>query len=436
MTDTVEQAPKPAATPSLNDKPDWNSIWKKAEAKAEIYESYQRGEIPKQPKPKKKTPAKPKEPVEAKVAEPVEEVESDEDEAPKAVAPTPKAKAAPTEKNTAPEKPAAKTSSGVAQPKAERVAVNDEDESSTLSAGADEEEYEAPKARSRADKERDLQSLAKELGLRVEGATVSTEERVGFRAEKRKWHEKQEARERDFEHKLNAAERYFEPLSAARKMVEQGDYDGALRHLGLEGGLSEATRLHLERESGKDPKVRDLEKQVEQMRREQQDRMRQEQEYHAKMEQERAKRESIRSISSRLNGHPTFGRLADNEWLLQGVFQVMQDNYDGIDTLSAEDAMAEKIHLLRSDPRAKQVYEALHFGVFGSRDPKPEPESDDSDLEVDRSDPPSARPAVKRLPKTLSKREAAEALAPSNKPLTAEEWMKRHTARMKQASDD
>jgi hypothetical protein len=362
-----------------------------------------------QPEPKaEEKPAKKSAPkkVEA-VEEEAEEEEADEDVVEEPPAPA-KAKSKP-------------------EPEADEDDGEELDDSEELDDDS-EEDLDEPAAKSK------LEKLAKKLGYRLEGAAVTTEERVGFRAEKRKWRTRIEAEQADLQDKLHKAENFYAPMLAARKALEADDIDAALEALGMQGGLSEANKRMIERASGQDPRVTQLEKQLHAEREERLRAQRAAQEQEQTVAQQRAEANALQEIGSELESHPRFGPLAANEALQRGILKIQQEHWDGDSTLTAEDAAAEYIQLMRSDKRAKLVYEVTRL-AFGGRDADEEPETKQAKraASVDQSNESSARPG--KAPKTLPKRRAAEASSRSEE-LDEVTWRRRAAARMAQSTAD
>ncbi len=429
MSDTNNATPASTATVSpASEAQNWSEAWARAEAKAAAVEEAKEAAVnpkPVKPKPKLKPAPKP----EPKAAKKVEEPEAEEPEEPAALPESPKAKkAAPDKAEKLDNKAALKAEEDdaeVPEPKA-KVAKSEAPEPEEPEAEGDEEpEYSAAQ----------LEALAKKLGYRIDGAAITTDERIGFRAEKRRFREKMDAERAELQKQLHAAENYYQPALKAKQAAEAGDYDAALQALGVKGGLGEANEKYIERQSGKDPRVSTLEQKLAEAEAREQARQQAELEQRQRFEQERAQREAVSEISTALSAHPHLSSLSGNEWFAQGVLKVQQEHWDGYETLSVEDAALENIQLLKRDPRAKMAYEALKLAFGSSRSVREAeiPEESAEEPLARRSDDTSVRPGSHAPPKTLPKRKAAEASAPHG-PLTEDEWMKRNAARLRAAS--
>jgi hypothetical protein len=277
------------------------------------------------------------------------------------------------------------------------------------SAASDAEQSEADKPKPEPKKKAEAKPEPK-----AEDAEDKNEGKVSV-AERAKWREKKRAEKAALEterSKLSqmqaAAEQYYQPLEKARQLVESGDYDAALRAMGLDGGLSEANKKHLQKQKGEDPRVERLQREQEELRR--QLREREEREEHARLSRAQAqhRQQWLADQSAALEDHAEFGAVAKNEWYLEGIYAVQDQHWDGEETVSASVAAEEYRESLRSDPRAQQVYEALSwaFGDRGTENPEDRKSAVRSSIKT------SARPGGKAPPRIVSQRSAAEASAP------------------------
>lgn len=440
-----QQAAEPKTIAAATDAENWSQAWKLAEAKAQAHLEKGGGKVEHEeeekpaPKPKAKSTKEDKqakldakEPkAKAKSEEAKEEEpEAEEEEKPSKPEPKKAAKKAeePEESDEGEEKPAK-----AAKPEKDEEPEADADEEDEES----DEEEKKPAKKEPADDLAKLEKLAKKLGMKLENGAVTVEERAGFRAEKRKWRERRDAEEADFNNRIASANKRFNPFLAAERAVNEGDFDAALVALGLKGGLTEANEKFIEQASGKDPRVSKLEQELARERAERVERERQAQEAQRASEQERADRDALAEIGSELAEHNVYGPLAKNEWFLQGVLKVIKDNWDGYETLTSEQAAAEHLQLLRKNVRAKMAYDAMRL-VFEASSPRDrgaktrEPSSDD-DEDVDRSNETSARPG-KKPTKSLPRRKAAEAGA-RREFKNEQEWSRWAAGLMSGASD-
>lgn len=300
------------------------------------------------------------------------------------------------------------------------------------SAAVEAEDKAEAKAAPDKDKRAELEKLAKELGLKIDDRGVAPKDRAEFRAEKRKWHEGQRAREAQFTEQVRAAWSVIEPLAKAKEAAESGDIDAALKALlgkdfaELSEGYVEQLRDPTQRE------VRELKKKL-QAREESEAKAREEHESArraAAQEAERQRYLSDLATSLAKSEDETIARATRNGRVGQHfstlVLLEQEAAFDGHDTISAEDAAAIARDKLRAD------YEALQE-IFGDRDASiPESHAEGS-AGVGRGNDTPAKAGGKKPPTTLPKRRAAEASAPGRQ-LSESEWTKKWSAQLRQAA--
>lgn len=378
----------PAETPAVAAVPpaskDWRSTWQIATAKAEAFEKAQAEKAEAASAEAEKTSA--------------EHGESDEAE------------------------PAAVESDDAG-------AGDEGDESEAAVEGKDKAEAKAAPDKA---KRSELEKLAKELGLKIDDRGIAPKDRAEFRAEKRKWHDGQRAREAQFAEQVRAAWSVVEPLAKAKEAAESGDIDAALKALlgkdfaELSEGYVEQLRDPTQRE------VRELKKKLQ---------AREESEAKAREDHESARRaaaqeaERQRYLSDLAAGlakseDETIARATRNGRVGQHfstlVLLEQEAAFDGHDTISAEDAAAIARDKLRAD------YEALQE-IFGDRDASiPESHAEGS-AGVGRGNDTPAKAGGKKPPTTLPKRRAAETSAPGRQ-LSESEWTKKWSAQLRQAA--
>lgn len=265
-----------------------------------------------------------------------------------------------------------------------------------------------------------LNKLASELGLKVDSRGVSVEERVGFRAEKREWHQKAKARDAEYAEKLQRTQQYFAPLGEAVEAIKGGDYDAAVRAIAkvagdddvAREGLNGATKRYLKRAAGEDPRIDALERELRERR-----------EREAQQERAQAEAEAARVQHERRQGFvaetaaelakaedEVLRRAAAKSVFAEQVVAEMERHWDGVETLSREEAAAEVVSQLRS------AYKELQE-IFGDLDPSTPEKSGDSST-ASRS---GKATVGKQKPKAHSARHAMEA-SPPGRSMSAEEW--------------
>lgn len=278
-----------------------------------------------------------------------------------------------------------------------------------------------------------LHELAKKLGLKVEAGGVTTEERANWRAEKRKAKEKQDERELQFAQRMRAAYSDLEPLAKAKELAASGDFDGALKAV---TGHDLAGLNELYAEKLRNPMARELQE-LKRQQKERDEREKREREQWQTQQAEQRQREAQQRYISELGGQlkaaedPQVKALAGSiDSFSQLVFHEQQKHFDGEETITTERAADIVRDALYED------YLTLHK-VFGDRDASnPEGSTDESSAGAGRG---SATPAKdggkKKPPKTLPQRRAAEA-SPPGRAQSEQEWMREHTALLRQASSD
>jgi len=331
----------------------------------------------------------------------VDESASDEPEPPKPTAPK-----APADEPAETPKPGTE--------KVAEVETDDEDDDKDRATGVD-----TPEA-----KQKQLQALAKELGLRVVGQQVVLQERADFREEKRQFREQREK----FVEQYKSAVAKVEPLAKARELYDQGDLEGALK-LAWGKTLTEINEDAVAQASGVDLKTRreiqrlreereqerreKLELQTQQRQREQQDR---ERSYVTELQTKLAAEQDTH-IAELAKAVPQFAH---------DVFALQRHHYDADDgtTIPLEEAAK---HVLA---QYRQGWESLSK-VFGAPGSPKNPESGSrppSQVEQPRNGKPSSRTAATQQSRRLAgKRDA---------PRSDEEFFRQGTAALQEAMRD
>lgn len=237
---------------------------------------------------------------------------------------------------------------------------------------------------------------------------VSVAERRKFRQQKREAFEKVAAERARLAQEREAAERYYAPLLEAQQLFEAGDIDGAMKKaFGLD--ISEANKRVLKREANKDPRVDKLEREAAELRRQVQAREEAERRAYEQRVSAQKRQEWLADQSAELEQHEDLAPFAKNEWLLDGIYHVQEEHWDGHETLSAAEAAAEYLERLRNDAQARQAFEALSR-VFGNQGAAIPEGAKAPAVRGSKASP--ARPGGKAPPKSFSQRSAAEASAP------------------------
>jgi hypothetical protein len=279
----------------------------------------------------------------------------------------------------------------------------------------------------------ELHTLAKELGLKVDARGVTTEERYGFRQEKRKWQEGANKRDAEYKQRLEQTNAYFAPLHPAVEALKQGDIDGAVRALAkavndeeiATGGLNAANKRLLKRAAGEDPRIDELarwkaQREAEDSRRAQEA---QEQAEQQRQQQERDRFVLAKAEEMKAYDDPYISKLALKPVFAAQVVAKMEQNWDGYETISTEEAA----RLVDKELRA--AYAELHE-VYGDPDP--------SNRETPGASQGAGRSGIatvgKKAPKALNARSASEASPPS-RTTDAKSWRDKWAAKLAASSD-
>ena len=301
-----------------------------------------------------------------------------------------------------------------------------------VEAEADTEPAPEAEGTEASDRVKALHELAKELGMKVDARGVTKDERYGFRQEKRQWQEKVQKTEADFKQRLAATEAYFAPLHPAVEALKAGDIDTAIRKLGeairddelANAGLNAANKRVLKRASGEDPRIDELQKKLEARERRDAEIAQhyEEQRQQAAYKAEREAFTKARADELKLSEDATIARLAEKPIFAERVVAVMEQHWDGTETVTTEEAAQEVAKQLRG------AYDEL-CEVFGDPDPSTR-ETPDASSVAGRS----GRTTVGKKPKPHNGKHATEA-SPPGRALTDEEWRRKHAALMALAKD-
>jgi len=280
----------------------------------------------------------------------------------------------------------------------------------------------------------ELHALAKELGLKVDARGVTTEERYGHRQEKRKYQETVKQREAEFQKRLEQTNAYFAPLHPAVEALKQGDYDGAVRALAkavndeevAREGLNGATKRYLKRAAGEDPRIDELRRWKEQKEAEESQRTQWEAEQRQAVEyrQHRQAFTQEKAVELSKSDDAFVARLAAKPAFAEQVVACMERNWDGYETISAEEAAQQVAKELRS------AYDELRE-VFGAPDPSTR-ENPGASQEAGRTGKASVG---KKAPKALNARSAAEASPPGKASTDPRVWRETWADKLRQATE-
>jgi len=271
-----------------------------------------------------------------------------------------------------------------------------------------------------------LKKLAEKHGFKIEGKSITVQERAAFRAQKRKLRAQLEQQTRELQ---TEAKKIQEDLggkeakvTAFLTAVESGDYDSLAKVVGHDSWEElQATILNQQA----DPnyrKLRELEKKAQE--REQQDAERQEQEQKQKQEQKRqqAVQDYRASLVAEMKGHSdrVIKTMADDPHFVGAVIEIQRQHWDPVDqaTISVEEALhwqhpktgQSLVDVLKE--RKKRLSAALDEDESEDEDEETETESDKDDDE--KAKPKSAKSGKKKAPRTsvISSNKKGAASAP------------------------
>lgn len=227
-----------------------------------------------------------------------------------------------------------------------------------------------------AERRATLVEIAKELGLDVDDARVTTRERAEFREARRQHAERMKRDEQDFMQRLNGlkTETVGEVQWARqlKQLRDAGDYEGIARHLGAKdwNGLQEEVIARISDPNYK--KLRELEEfKQQQIQREEQTRREREQQ-EASAREVAARRQYMGSLSQLCSASkdPLVAAMHDDPMFLQAVYDVQKENWDGRTTVTPEQAI-KIVSRNAARPLAQElrgIYERLHK-AFGATPP-------------------------------------------------------------------
>lgn len=190
-----------------------------------------------------------------------------------------------------------------------------------------------------------LVEIAQELGLEVDDARVTTRERAEFREARREQTERMKRDEATFLERLNGLKAETTgDVQWARQLKQlhaSGDYEGLARHLGAKdwNGLQDDVMARISDPNYK--RLRELEDFQQNQLKQQEQRDRQAQQQAAAAQQQAARKNYISSLSAHCakSSDPLVAAMHDDPMFLQAIYNVQQENYDGRNTVTPEQAI-------------------------------------------------------------------------------------------------
>lgn len=290
---------------------------------------------------------------------------------------------------------------------------------------------EAPKPDATS-KKAQFEALAKELGFRLDGSTVSVAERAQFREQRRKFNESTAAQQAQFNAQMQAKLAELEAPRAAFAAWQAGDYDGFAKALG-EGDWNGLNRKAIQRHA--DPNYR----LVQELRDKEAKR-----EADEKASKERAQREHTERVTAQQiqtykvnlgkqaseSTDPVARAFADDPMFLDAIYRVQAENFvEGQDPISIEDAI--RLSPRRGGSPLLEELRALYkraAAAFAA-----EQESDRATTKPEPAQAGRGRAAPELVRKTvtsISTKKATEASAPVASDTRSKAWFKNAEERM------
>jgi hypothetical protein len=282
-----------------------------------------------------------------------------------------------------------------------------------------------------ADKKAQLEALAKELGFKLDGATVSVAERVQFREQRRKFNEATASQQAEFNRGFQAKLAELEAPRAAFAAWQAGDFDGFARALG-EGDWNGLNRKAIQRHADPNYKL------VQELRDKDAKREADEKaakERYQREQGERATEQQIQTYKVNLGkqaaecADPVARAFADDPMFLDAVYRVQAENFvEGQDPLSIENA-------IRLAPRrgGSPLLEELRALYKRTAAAFADAQSDQAATKPESAQAGSTRAApalVKKTVTSISTKKATEASAPVASDTRSKAWLKNAEERM------
>ena len=270
-----------------------------------------------------------------------------------------------------------------------------------------------------------LEELAKELGLEVEGKRVAAQEVVEFRQhqakERRALRAMQDKARTEIERMRGEAEKEFEIDKELRTMRESGDLEGIVKKLGFDdwNALQKAYMTQLQ-----DPnwqRIRALEEREEQRQKETEAATKQAKAKEEQTKKEQAKANIIRDNRDLMAGSedPILKHLADHPLLAETIYSIQHQEWDGKTYPDPVEALDMRIEGANSTVREElqDMYERL-ARAFG-KDISAEAEANAQQTPAVKGE---MRPAKRPAPKTTNQRKPPVEASTSTPPKTEQEW--------------
>ncbi len=274
-----------------------------------------------------------------------------------------------------------------------------------------------------------LKADAKELGWEVEANAVTVADRARFREEKRTFRQKLQAEAEEARAYLESeARKHGEGVQRAQKLqeaIDNNDLDGVARAIGR-GSWNELTDEAFRRQMSPEHKeLMELRRQ-----RAEGERIRKQQAAEAEtaarareahMQRQKYEKELASQIGALKD--PVLAAFADDPMFVQGVMHYQQQEWDGEETISVQEAAKKAL------ADAQAVHDKLSKRLGARAAPKPE-------TQVPTSEATNAEQQRRKSPKNVSQREASDASANADGEFDEKAWTKKWSAQLKTSHPD
>ncbi len=281
-------------------------------------------------------------------------------------------------------------------------------------------------------KKAQFEALAKELGFKLDGQTVSVAERAQFREQRRKFNESTAAQQAQFDAKFKAQLAELDAPRAAFAAWQAGDYDGFAKALG-EGDWNGLNRKAIQRHADPNYKLvqelRDKEAKREADEKAAKERAQREQKERATAQQVQTYKVNLGKLASE-SSDPVARAFADDPMFLDAVYLVQAENFvEGQDPISIEDAI--RLSPRRGGSPLLEELRALYKRAAAAFAAEQESDRHTQKAESATAESPRAAPAlVKKTVTSISTKKATEASAPVAADTRSKAWLKNAEERM------
>lgn len=320
-----------------------------------------------------------------------------------------------------------------AQPKPEKKPVaKPEDTKPEATEGAD------PNAEKRAQ----LEAMAKELGLKLEGGRVTSVERAKFREERREILRRVEQERQELARQRAEIEQAGQALRQASQALEAGDFDSFAKALGRQDWNELNKEVLAAYNDPNFKRLRELEKRE---RERQEAEQRRQQEAEARQRAEQREREMLAykaELSKQMSSseNRVVQALADDPRFVEAVFRVQKHHWDPVarQTVTPEEALELMVGDKNLLTDLRDLYSRLR-NAFGDEGEPSSPGAQNSESVPRAPKARSQSPATERAAKprtSIPQRQASEAAPPEDISPDDPRWLNYWAKRMERSSRD